>query len=695
MMIYAGDIYQDENGDTVMSNNGKICAPIKSSYIGDGVHITNRIEPERPYSGTRLLSSADAQGKQIGFGFRITTLEDGNDFWGQGVGRDFTFYLESIAISKPGTQLDTRDSYDIMCGTSMACPAVCGASALIAALCPKQGSQTPAQYTQSLREKLFSCVRRNDALADLCSTGGYLDLSLLDAGIPAITNAVCDVDNETITLCGANLFDGTKLTCRSLSTAGASATALPDGMTTECSDDGRSMVIRNAKALFSTYTELIATSADGKVGTGKFFLVKGQPKLELISNLNPDTDKDPQPSLITDASGSALFGYDSSTGRIAKFDGKYLYYLPNTDLSAALTEYLPKTGVSKYHVLNNYEFSVFSSLTPITDGDLVYGFITATDNKTDELSHWIGVLDMSNEDLHWEFRPCGAFPDDINYLTGSKPYAAAYKGRIYFFSGLDVSAPHTKAFSLDLSTLAWNTEPAPPCDVTHPTITVYDGKLYYMMGAVVDHEKSGEERLANDVYCFDGTSWVKVGTIPFIGRYSFDNVAIYHMESVAKAKNGIVFVNTSVDGGGNIFLYNTKTNTCEPLYYTTDDTIVDCYNEQSSCVATEDGIYFARKSGYGINENYELYLLPSNSGAYESLYSGSALLGDVDGDGSVTVADATCIRRMLASIPLPFEFDENVADVDRDGEVTIIDVTMIQRWLVELPAADGIGKPIG
>ena len=53
------------------------------------------------------------------------------------------------------------------------------------------------------------------------------------------------------------------------------------------------------------------------------------------------------------------------------------------------------------------------------------------------------------------------------------------------------------------------------------------------------------------------------------------------------------------------------------------------------------------------------------------------------------------VRWMLASIPLPFEFDENVADVDRDGEVTIVDVTMIQRWLVELPAADGIGKPIG
>ena len=69
------------------------------------------------------------------------------------------------------------------------------------------------------------------------------------------------------------------------------------------------------------------------------------------------------------------------------------------------------------------------------------------------------------------------------------------------------------------------------------------------------------------------------------------------------------------------------------------------------------------------------------------------MLGDVDGDGEVTIIDATCIQRKLASIPTAKYF-ESAADTDGDGEVTIIDATAIQRHLVQLPAPDRIGKPI-
>ena len=69
------------------------------------------------------------------------------------------------------------------------------------------------------------------------------------------------------------------------------------------------------------------------------------------------------------------------------------------------------------------------------------------------------------------------------------------------------------------------------------------------------------------------------------------------------------------------------------------------------------------------------------------------LLGDVDGDESVTIIDATCIQRKLASIPTA-TFIETVADADGDGELTIIDATVIQRHLAQLPAPEGIGKPI-
>lgn len=71
----------------------------------------------------------------------------------------------------------------------------------------------------------------------------------------------------------------------------------------------------------------------------------------------------------------------------------------------------------------------------------------------------------------------------------------------------------------------------------------------------------------------------------------------------------------------------------------------------------------------------------------------SLLLGDVDGDGEVTIIDATCIQRKLANIATA-KYIEAAADTDEDGELTIIDATVIQRWLAQLPTNENIGKPI-
>ena len=61
--------------------------------------------------------------------------------------------------------------------------------------------------------------------------------------------------------------------------------------------------------------------------------------------------------------------------------------------------------------------------------------------------------------------------------------------------------------------------------------------------------------------------------------------------------------------------------------------------------------------------------------------AGSYLRGDADGDGHVTIMDATVIQRRLAEIPTP-SFDERAADVDGDG-LNITDATQIQRYLAE------------
>ena len=59
----------------------------------------------------------------------------------------------------------------------------------------------------------------------------------------------------------------------------------------------------------------------------------------------------------------------------------------------------------------------------------------------------------------------------------------------------------------------------------------------------------------------------------------------------------------------------------------------------------------------------------------------SFLKGDADGDGDISILDATVIQRSIASIPVSV-FDEKAADADGDGWVTVVDATVIQRQLV-------------
>ncbi len=69
------------------------------------------------------------------------------------------------------------------------------------------------------------------------------------------------------------------------------------------------------------------------------------------------------------------------------------------------------------------------------------------------------------------------------------------------------------------------------------------------------------------------------------------------------------------------------------------------------------------------------------------------LLGDVNGDGEITILDAVYIQKYLAEIP-DKDFNISAADVTEDGTVTLIDVVYIQRWLAKLPCSDKIGQPM-
>lgn len=56
------------------------------------------------------------------------------------------------------------------------------------------------------------------------------------------------------------------------------------------------------------------------------------------------------------------------------------------------------------------------------------------------------------------------------------------------------------------------------------------------------------------------------------------------------------------------------------------------------------------------------------------------LLGDANGDGSVTILDATAIQKHIVKIPEE-NFRDDLADVNKDGSITIIDATLVQIML--------------
>uniref|UniRef100_UPI00386C907F dockerin type I domain-containing protein n=1 Tax=Ruminococcus sp. TaxID=41978 RepID=UPI00386C907F len=71
----------------------------------------------------------------------------------------------------------------------------------------------------------------------------------------------------------------------------------------------------------------------------------------------------------------------------------------------------------------------------------------------------------------------------------------------------------------------------------------------------------------------------------------------------------------------------------------------------------------------------------------------ASILGDADGDGEVTAADAALIQRYDAQMPVGDNFNAALADVNGDGDVDILDVTLIQRYLAGMTVKYPIGNP--
>ena len=317
----------------------------------------------------------------------------------------------------------------------------------------------------------------------------------------------------------------------------------------------------------------------------------------------------------------------------------------------------------------------------------------AQDEEAGQISYrkdcYLASFDLNSGDHHWQLSEMTLPPDELWYDNTAYFVPTLFNGKLLCIGDSTLIEEEDAAlpvYSYDLTTKEWTKEPDLPYAADYFDCAVNNGRLYVMFGSDSDTSLSNEERILSEVWCFDGETWEqKRDDLKYVGRVYENQGVLLHADAIAAVKNGLIFIGASVDGGGNMFLYNTDTDLIEPLYYTVFDSVSDARNEYQSCVATRDGIYYLYGSYNDNNSFWNLCLLPESSGVYESPYE-KLIPGDVDGDGTVTIIDATWIQRKLAASAVPDSFNDKAADVDGDGVVTILDATLIRRYLAGMPS---------
>ncbi|MGN1131912.1 MAG: carbohydrate-binding domain-containing protein, partial [Ruminococcus sp.] len=89
--------------------------------------------------------------------------------------------------------------------------------------------------------------------------------------------------------------------------------------------------------------------------------------------------------------------------------------------------------------------------------------------------------------------------------------------------------------------------------------------------------------------------------------------------------------------------------------------------------------------------------MPIVSATYsaEEVSTDVMILGDANGDGLVTINDATLIQKHVTKLTNISDERNVAADVNGDDHITISDATMIQKYLVKIETGYPINEPIG
>lgn len=220
----------------------------------------------------------------------------------------------------------------------------------------------------------------------------------------------------------------------------------------------------------------------------------------------------------------------------------------------------------------------------------------------------------------------------------------------------------------------------------------------------LENEKSPtcvEEGYTGDLICNNCEAFLKKGDIiPATGNHEYIDgvckicgaISLENFPSISgNETQNVIIEDTDVSKyfkftpsqSGSLTFYST--GSCDTLGRLLDSNMVElAYNDDNE----EDRNF---RISYNVNagETYVLQIGAFNSSdeAFNVTFNfepnKEALLGDVNGDGEITIVDSTILQKYIVGQTTLDDETLNVADVNKDGAVTVVDATLIQKFVVK------------
>lgn len=211
-----------------------------------------------------------------------------------------------------------------------------------------------------------------------------------------------------------------------------------------------------------------------------------------------------------------------------------------------------------------------------------------------------------------------------------------------------------------------------------------------------------EEGYTGDLICNNCEAFLKKGDIiPATGNHEYIDgvckicgaISLESLPSISgNETRNVIIENTDVSKyfkftpsqSGSLTFYST--GSCDPFGRLLDSNMTElAYNDDNG----EDRNF---RISYNVNAR-ETYVLQigafiSSDEAFNVTFNfepnKETLLGDVNGDGEITVVDATILQKYIVGQTTLDDETLNVADVNKDGAVTVVDATLIQKFVVKM-----------